>query len=78
VIVDPVNDAPVGADTAFATGQNKPLAGILPRATDVDGDMIGYGVGSQPGNGTVAVRPTVPLSLRRTLDSAAMTASAIR
>jgi len=57
VTVTGQNDAPVGSDTATSTQEDTPVSGTLPVATDVDGDPLTYGVGSQPANGTVTVNP---------------------
>ncbi len=57
VAVEGVNDAPVAADGAGETEKDRPLTGNLPSATDVDGDPLTYGVGSQPDHGTVEIEP---------------------
>ena len=57
VTVTPVNDAPVGQDTAITATEDTPFSGTLPPATDPEGDPLAYGVGSQPGHGTVTVNP---------------------
>ncbi|SFU17467.1 Ig-like domain-containing protein [Mesorhizobium sp. YR577] len=57
VTVNGQNDAPVGSNTAIGTQEDTPVSGTLPVATDVDGDALTYGVGSQPANGTVTVNP---------------------
>ncbi|PST25377.1 hypothetical protein C7U60_05675, partial [Mesorhizobium plurifarium] len=57
VTVEAVNDAPVGADGAGETEKDRPLTGNLPSATDVDGDPLTYGIGSQPDHGTVEIEP---------------------
>ena len=57
VTVHGQNDAPVGSNTSISTLEDTPLSGTLPVATDVDGDTLSYGVGSQPANGTVTINP---------------------
>lgn len=57
VTVHGQNDAPVGSDTAISTPEDTPINGTLPVATDVDGDPLSYGVGTQPANGTVTINP---------------------
>ncbi|WP_283193223.1 tandem-95 repeat protein [Rhizobium sp. AN80A] len=58
ISVAPVNDAPVGSDTAITTNEDTAFSGTLPVATDVDGDSLTYGAGSiAPSHGTVVVNP---------------------
>ncbi|PLP59418.1 hypothetical protein CYK37_08820 [Mesorhizobium loti] len=57
VTVHGQNDAPVGSNTSINAAEDTPFNGTLPVATDVDGDPLSYGVGSQPANGTVTVNP---------------------
>ncbi|WP_312437040.1 tandem-95 repeat protein, partial [Janthinobacterium sp.] len=57
ITVTPVNDAPVGSGTAISTSEDTVKAGTLPVATDVDGDTLTYGKGSDPAHGTVSVNP---------------------
>lgn len=57
VTVHGQNDAPVGSNTSISTLEDTPFNGTLPVATDVDGDPLSYGVGSQPTNGTVTINP---------------------
>ncbi len=55
--VTPVNDPPVGSDATIDANEDTPLDGRLPVATDVDGDPLTYGAGSQPAHGTLVVNP---------------------
>ncbi|WP_310622361.1 tandem-95 repeat protein [Flexibacterium corallicola] len=54
--ITPVNDAPVAENGSDVIDEDRDLSGLLPRATDVDGDAVSYAVGSiAPGNGTVTI-----------------------
>jgi len=53
--VTAVNDAPVGSGTTIATAEDTVKTGTLPVATDVDGDTLTYGKGSDPAHGTVVI-----------------------
>ena len=64
VTVTPVNDPPVGSDGAVTVAEDTVATGTLPVATDVDGDRLTYGLGSQAGNGTVTVNPDGTYSYR--------------
>ena len=55
VTVSPVNDAPTASGTAITTAEDTVKSGSLPAATDVDGDTVTYGKGSDPAHGTVVV-----------------------
>ena len=55
VTVSPVNDAPTASGTAITTAEDTAKSGSLPAATDVDGDTVTYGKGSDPAHGTVVV-----------------------
>ncbi|KAB8043227.1 Ig-like domain-containing protein, partial [Janthinobacterium aquaticum] len=57
IVIDPVNDAPVGSGTTITTAEDTVKTGTLPVATDVDGDTVTYGKGSDPAHGTVVVNP---------------------
>ncbi len=52
------NDAPVGGGQSVATAEDTTLSGLLPVATDIDGDALTYSLGSTlPKHGTVTVNP---------------------
>ncbi|OYO30848.1 Ig-like domain-containing protein, partial [Janthinobacterium sp. PC23-8] len=55
ITVTPINDAPVGSGTTITTAEDTVKTGILPVATDIDGDKLTYGKGSDPAHGTVVV-----------------------
>ncbi|WJH42182.1 Ig-like domain-containing protein [Aliirhizobium terrae] len=55
IIVNPVQDAPVGSDGAITTNEDTAFNGRLPVATDADGDTLVYGLGSQASNGAVVI-----------------------
>ena len=55
ITVSPVNDAPTASGTAITTAEDTVKSGSLPAATDVDGDTVTYGKGSDPAHGTVVV-----------------------
>ncbi|OYO30849.1 Ig-like domain-containing protein, partial [Janthinobacterium sp. PC23-8] len=55
VTISPVNDAPAGSGTTITTAEDTAKTGTLPVATDVDGDKLTYGKGSDPAHGTVTV-----------------------
>ena len=57
ITISPVNDAPVGSGTSITTSEDTVKTGTLPVATDVDGDTLTYGKGSDPVHGTVVVNP---------------------
>ncbi|WP_283193222.1 Ig-like domain-containing protein [Rhizobium sp. AN80A] len=57
ITVTPVNDAPVGSNTAITVSEDVPFDGVLPAASDVDGDPVRYAVGTQPMHGSVTVNP---------------------
>ncbi|WP_159675646.1 Ig-like domain-containing protein, partial [Andreprevotia sp. IGB-42] len=52
--VTPVNDAPVGANQSATTPVDTPVSGKAV-ATDVDGDALTFGKGSNPAHGSVVV-----------------------
>ncbi|RYF78847.1 MAG: tandem-95 repeat protein, partial [Comamonadaceae bacterium] len=54
--VTPANDAPVTADQSLSVDANTPLGGQVV-ASDVDGDVLGYGVLTAPMNGTLVLNP---------------------
>ncbi|AMC34710.1 retention module-containing protein [Janthinobacterium sp. B9-8] len=56
VTVDPVNDAPVGANQTITTPEDTPITGKLV-ATDKDGDPLTFVAKDQPTHGTVTVKP---------------------
>ncbi|WP_310619318.1 tandem-95 repeat protein [Flexibacterium corallicola] len=52
----PVNDAPVAEDGSAMTDEDTALNGSLPQATDVDGDVVTYALGTvAPANGSVTI-----------------------
>jgi VCBS repeat-containing protein len=54
----PVNDAPVAADGSASTPEDTLLSGLLPAATDADGDAITYAAGSvAPQHGSLNIQP---------------------
>ncbi len=55
--VTPVNDAPVGSDTAISVPQDAVSTGTLPPAMDPEGQPLTYGVGQQPAHGTLVILP---------------------
>ncbi len=55
VTVAPVNDAPVASDASIVTDEDQPASGNLPKATDPDGDTVGYAKASDPAHGTVVI-----------------------
>ena len=57
VTVTGVNDAPVGADASLAAIEDTPASGVLPRATDIDGELLTYALAAAPANGTVSIDP---------------------
>ena len=58
VAVTPINRAPVSSDTSASTSEDTAIAGILPAATDPDGDAVDYGPGGTPAaHGVVAINP---------------------
>lgn len=56
ITVTPVNDAPVADAQALTTPQDTPLA-LLLSGSDVDGDLLGFGVLSGPAQGTLSGTP---------------------
>jgi ELWxxDGT repeat protein len=50
-----VNDAPVAADANASTDEDQPLVGVLPAASDADGDTVAYSLASAAQHGTVVV-----------------------
>ncbi|MGM8227656.1 retention module-containing protein [Cellvibrio sp. ARAG 10.3] len=56
VTVVPVNDLPVTADVNLSTDEDAAVAGQV-LATDVDGDTLGYTLGTAPANGSVTLDP---------------------
>ncbi|WP_210188456.1 Ig-like domain-containing protein [Methylobacterium sp. 174MFSha1.1] len=57
-VLAPVNDPPVAADAAYATGEDTALTAALPAAFDADGDTVTYAPGSTtPASGTVTINP---------------------
>ncbi|KAB8043673.1 tandem-95 repeat protein, partial [Janthinobacterium aquaticum] len=57
IVIDPVNDAPVGSGTTITTAEDTVKTGNLPPASDVDGDTVTYTKASDPSHGTVTVNP---------------------
>lgn len=55
ITVTPVNDAPIAADTSVTTDEDTVLTGVLPAATDVDGDDITYGLDTHASHGTAVL-----------------------
>jgi hypothetical protein len=53
VTVNPINDAPVATNQSVTTRSNTPVALTL-QASDADGDLLTYLVGSQPKNGALS------------------------
>jgi VCBS repeat-containing protein len=54
--ITPVNDAPVAQNATVTTPEDTSLSGMLPVATDVDGDALTYAVGgTAPAHGTLMV-----------------------
>ncbi|WP_426077591.1 DUF4347 domain-containing protein, partial [Janthinobacterium sp. PSPC3-1] len=49
------NNAPTASGTAITTAEDTGKSGSLPAATDLDGDTVTYGKGSDPAHGTVVV-----------------------
>ncbi|MBH9552187.1 Ig-like domain-containing protein, partial [Inhella gelatinilytica] len=49
------NDAPVAAPGTGVTGEDQPLSGRLPTASDAEGNPLVYGKASDPSHGTVVV-----------------------
>ena len=64
VTVTPVNDAPVGSDTAITLAEDTVSSGSLPLATDIDGDALTYGLGTDASHGTATVNPNGTYSYR--------------
>ena len=56
VTVVPANDLPVTADVNLSTDEDAAVAGQV-LATDVDGDTLGYTLGTAPANGSVTLDP---------------------
>jgi VCBS repeat-containing protein len=59
--VNPVNDAPVAVNDAFATNEDTPLTipmpGVLGNDTDVDGDALTAALVAGPSHGTLTLNP---------------------
>ncbi|WP_296952455.1 tandem-95 repeat protein, partial [uncultured Massilia sp.] len=55
IAVGPVNGAPEARDASVTTAEDKPATGVLPAATDKDGDTVVYGKGSDPAHGSVVI-----------------------
>ena len=55
VTVNAVNDAPVDSGTSLTTNEDTASSGILPSATDADGDTLTYAQATDPAHGTVVV-----------------------
>jgi VCBS repeat-containing protein len=55
VNVTAVNDAPVGSNATISVSEDIPFDGVLPAASDVDGDPVTYGLGTQALHGTVTI-----------------------
>lgn len=53
--VTPVNDAPVGSNTEITVSGDSPFDGVLPAASDPDGDPLTYALGTQAQHGTITV-----------------------
>ncbi|PPC84534.1 MAG: hypothetical protein CTY31_13745 [Hyphomicrobium sp.] len=52
----PVNDAPVAANSSLTTIEDQAFIGVLPVATDVDGDSLTYALGATaPQHGNVVI-----------------------
>jgi len=56
ITVTPVNDPPVAPDDAKTTPEDTPISGQI-TGSDVDGDPLTYGKGSDPSHGSVVVNP---------------------
>lgn len=57
VTVGPANQPPVASDATVGTNEDEPLSGMLPEATDEEGQDITYSLGRNAINGSVAVNP---------------------
>ena len=59
--INPVNDAPVAVDDAFATNEDTPLTiampGVLGNDTDVDGDALTANLVTGPTHGSLTLNP---------------------
>lgn len=55
--MSPVNDAPVGSDTAISVSEGTSTSGSLPPAIDSEGDPLIYGLGNGPQHGTLTINP---------------------
>jgi uncharacterized delta-60 repeat protein len=53
----PVNAAPIASAAAVSTLEDESLGGVLPAATDADGDSITYSLASPASNGAANVLP---------------------
>lgn len=52
-----INSAPIAAGTAITVTEDIEFSGILPVATDADGDTVTYSLSGQAANGVVIVNP---------------------
>lgn len=57
VTVGPANQPPVASDATVGTNEDEPLSGMLPEATDEEGQDITYSLGRNAINGSVVVNP---------------------
>src|SRR5205814_522426 len=56
ITINSVNDAPTSAAGSTTINEDTPIAGSLPGATDVDGDLVSYALGAtNASHGTVTV-----------------------
>ena len=55
VVAFPVNDAPVATDTSVQTNEDQPVSGAI-TATDVEGDILSFALGTAAQDGTVALQ----------------------
>ncbi len=55
VLIDAVNQAPVGASLTLAGTEDQGLSANLPAASDADGDTLSYAKASEPAHGSVVV-----------------------
>ncbi|MGI4721312.1 MAG: tandem-95 repeat protein [Janthinobacterium lividum] len=53
VTVAPVNDAPTASGADIAVKEDTPFTGVLPPATDVEGDAVTYAKAGEPAHGTL-------------------------
>jgi VCBS repeat-containing protein len=53
--VNNVNNAPTAGNASFSTLEDTPLSGLLPPATDIDGDPVTYGPNTPASHGVAVV-----------------------